>query len=133
MVFFRSCDALRQTATGYPMGDLDGKPCFEIPVTDWSHHLKASVPLPTGRWVHLAGTLDGTTMRIYVDGRERGTLDRRGPVKPNRFHLCLGNYELSHAAHFTGLLDEVRLYSRALTGAEIQQHARALAARPSRD
>jgi hypothetical protein len=109
--------------TGYRLGVLDGKPCFEVPQTSWSHHLKADVDLPTGRWVHLAGTFDGTTMRIYVDGLERGSLERPGPVKPNDFVLCLGSYEAGHQAHFTGLLDEVRLYGRALTAAEIAHQA----------
>ena len=101
------------------MGVLAGKPCFEIPQTDWSHHLMADIDLPLGQWVHLAGTFDGKTMRIYVNGKEHGTMDRPGPIKPNEFHLCLGSYEENHPAHFTGLLDEVKLYNRALTAEEI--------------
>jgi hypothetical protein len=115
------------TATGYRLGLLEGKPCFEVPQTDWSHHLKADVDLPTGRWVHLAGTFDGQTMRIYVDGEEHGTMDRPGFVNTNDFHLCLGNYEIDHASHFEGLLDEVKLYGRALTKEEVQAQHKALA------
>ncbi len=111
------------TSTGYRLGILEGKPCFEVPLTDWSHHLTADADLPTGRWVHLAGTFDGEWMRIYVDGEERGTMERLGPIKPNDFHLCLGSYETGHQAHFIGLLDEVRLYDRALSADEITRHA----------
>lgn len=107
-------------ASGYRLGLVEGKPCFAVPLTDWSHHLRASVELPTGRWTHIAGTFDGRTMRIYVDGQEQGVLQRPGPVKANDFHLCLGSYEVGHAAHFQGLLDEVTLYARALTAAEIR-------------
>jgi hypothetical protein len=110
-------------STGYRLGVLEGKPCFEVPETNWSHHLSADIPLPTGRWVHLAGTFDGQAIRLYVDGELHGTMDRPGPVKPNDAHLCLGTYEVNHPAHFIGLLDEVRLYSRALSQAEIAQHA----------
>ena len=106
-------------STGFRMGVLAGKPCFEIPQTDWSHHLMADIDLPTGQWVRLAGTFDGKTMRIYVNGKEHGTMDRPGLIKPNEFHLCLGSYEENHPAHFTGLLDEVKLYNRALTAEEI--------------
>jgi hypothetical protein len=109
--------------TGYRLGVLDGHPCFEIPLTAWSHNLKAAAPLATGRWVHLAGTFDGKTMRIYVDGKEQGAMARPGPVKPNAFHLVLGNYEVGHPSHFTGLLDDVRLYNRALTPDEIHAHS----------
>jgi len=116
-------------ATGYRLGVLAGKPCFEVPLTDWSHHLQADLDLPTGRWVHLAGTFDGTMMRIYVDGEEHGTMERPGPVAPNDFHLCLGTYEVDHPAFFTGLLDEVRLYGRALSAEEVREHYRRLADR----
>ncbi|MEI7732309.1 MAG: LamG-like jellyroll fold domain-containing protein [Verrucomicrobiota bacterium] len=114
-------------ASGYRLGILQGKPCFEVPLTNFSHHLTASIPLPTGRWVHLVGTFDGQTMRLYVDGQERGAMARPGPMKPNAFPICMGNYAENHSAHFTGLLDEVKLYCRALSPEEIQTHYRALA------
>jgi hypothetical protein len=113
-----------KTDTGYRLGFCQGRPCFAIPQTDWSHHLAASEALPTGRWVYLAGTYDGKTMRIYIDGRECGSMERSGPVKSNDFPLCLGSYDQDHIAHFTGLLDEVKLYNRALTVDELRVHAR---------
>ncbi len=113
---------------GYRLGVLAGKPCFEVPQTDWSHHLKADAPLPTGRWVHMAGTFNGKVMKIYVDGQCRGQMSRPGPINRSRFPLCLGTYELDHPAHFTGLLDEVKLYDRALSDAEIQAAYRKYAA-----
>jgi len=109
--------------SGYRLGVLEGKPCFQIPLTAWSHHLKAAEPLPVGRWVHFAATFDGQTMRLYMDGTERGAMKRPGPIRPNDFHLVLGNYEVDHAAHFTGLIDDVRLYRRALTPEEIRRNA----------
>jgi hypothetical protein len=113
------------TSTGYRFGISHDRLCFEIPLTEWSHHLVADRPLPLGRWVHLAGTFDGHVMRVYVDGEEAGRLDREGPIHPNDFNLCLGSFDVGHRAHFEGLLDEVRLYSRALSAAEIQAHAAA--------
>ena len=117
------------TSTGYRLGVLGGKPCFEVPQKEFSHHLSASTPLPTNRWVQIAGTFDGKLMRIYVDGEERGTMERPGPVKPNEFRICLGSYEAGHRAHFIGLLDEVKLYGRALSGAEVRAHYQALSQR----
>jgi hypothetical protein len=110
--------------TGFRLGVLEGKPCFEVPLTAWSHHLKGSAALPTGKWVHLAGTFDGKMMRLYMNGEECGTMERPGAIKPNDFHLCLGNYEEKHAAFFTGLLDEVKLYNRALSADEVRKHGR---------
>ncbi len=114
-------------STGYRLGVLEGRPCFEVPLTDWSHHLQAEVDLPTGRWVHLAGTFDGERMRIYVDGRLSGTMERPGPVKANDFRLTLASYEPGHQAHFRGLLDEVKLYSRPLSAEEVAAHHALLA------
>jgi len=112
------------TATGYRMGLVDDRPCFEVPLTDWSHHLTAPEPLPLGRWVHLVGTFDGKVMRLYVDGREAAAMDRPGLIRPNSFRLHLGNYEEGHRAFFTGLLDEVRIYSRALTAGQVAERYR---------
>ncbi len=115
------------TSTGYRLGVLEGKPCFEVPLTSWSHHLTANSPLATGKWVHLVGTFDGQTQRIYVDGEEQGNLERPGPVHASTFHLVLGNYEVGHQSYFDGLLDEVKLYDRALSADEIREHHRQFA------
>jgi len=109
-----------KTNTGYQLGLIDGRPCFGVPQTEFSHRLTASDTLPLGRWVHVAGTFDGQTMRLYMDGRECGSMERPGPVNPNDFPLCLGSYARNHPAHFTGLLDEVKLYSRALSADELR-------------
>ncbi|MCX6899891.1 MAG: glycoside hydrolase family 99-like domain-containing protein [Verrucomicrobia bacterium] len=116
-------------SAGYRLGVVEGKPCFQIPLKPWTHHLAGNKPLPTGQWVHLAGTFDGQTMRLYMNGEECGTMPRPAPIKPNTCHLCLGNYEIAHPAHFNGLLDEVRLYARVLTPEELRQHVRAMAGR----
>jgi hypothetical protein len=115
--------------SGYRLGLSGGKPTFGVPETGWDHHLSASDALPVGRWVHLAGTFDGKTIRIYMDGKELGSMDRPGPIKPNAFTLCLGSYSEGHEAHFTGLLDEVTLYDRALTADQILAQARKGAAK----
>jgi len=109
---------------GYRLGSLRGRPCFEVPQTAWSHHLEGDTEVPMGRWVHLAGTFDGSMMRVYMDGRECGSMERPGPVKACTWPITLGSYEQGHAAFFTGLLDEVRLYNRALSAEEIAAQAR---------
>ena len=109
------------TWTGYRKGVLDGKPCFEIPLTPWSHHLKAETDLPAGRWVHLAGTYDGQALRIYVDGEEQGVMERSGPIRPNTFPRVLGNYAVGPDEYFAGLLAEVKLYDRALSADEVRE------------
>jgi hypothetical protein len=110
-------------STGFRLGLQGGKPSFQIPLTPWSHQVTASEPLPVGRWVHLAATFDGEVMRLYMDGIERGSLKRAGKVGANQSPLVLGNYEVGNRAHFIGLLDDVRLYRRALSAEEIRENA----------
>jgi hypothetical protein len=110
-------------ATGFRMGVVGGRLCFNVPLTAWSHTAQAVTPLPTGRWVHLAGTFDGRTVRVYLDGEVCGALERPGAVGANGFPLFLGSFAPGHTAHFEGLLDEVRLYNRALSQVEVRRLA----------
>lgn|GEM_PF-932053 len=75
------------------------------------------VLLPTNDWIHLAGTFDGATFRFYTNGvllaTGSGTL---GPT--NTQPLTIGTS--SSCQPFSGLLDEVAIYNRALPAAEIQ-------------
>lgn len=113
--------------TGYRLGMVGRRPCFALPQTEWSHHLIGPAPLPLGRWVYLAATFDGRTIRLYLDGVEAALLDRPGTVKRSHFDLVLGGFAPGGRAHFQGQLDEVRLFSRALTAEEIRASCDAIA------
>ena len=77
----------------------------------------AAVPLNT--WTHLAVTYDGTTLRMFVNGVQvsSGTVDRRGDHGTGALRIG-GNSVWGE--YFKGLIDEVRIYNRALTASEIQ-------------
>jgi hypothetical protein len=72
-----------------------------------------------GRWYHVAVTRTGNTYKFYVDGVQNGT-DRfdSNTVPTANAPLTLGKAEA--LAAMSGSLDEVQIFSRALTGAEIQ-------------
>lgn len=85
------------------------------------------VQLPLNQWWHLAGTFDGTILRFYTNGvlaaEAPGQLGaansaplRIGSLQP----IAPGGWEYYNPAPFQGLLDEVSLYNRALTAAEIR-------------
>lgn len=82
------------------------------------------------RWVHLAGVFDGTTgdMSLYVDGdliasrSEKGRLrlDLESAERPLMIGGELNSASLDQVSSpFDGYVDEVRIYDRALTGAEV--------------
>ncbi|HVQ90242.1 MAG TPA: LamG-like jellyroll fold domain-containing protein [Mycobacteriales bacterium] len=74
--------------------------------------------LPVNTWSHLAGTYDGATLRLYVNGVQVATKARTGPLPASTSPLRIGGNS-AWGEYFSGLIDEVRVYNRALPAAEI--------------
>ncbi len=72
----------------------------------------------TGRWYHVVGTYNGQHRRIYVDGELRNEIAQAGVISANNYTLTIGQRGDS-AEYFSGDLDELRIYNRALTAGEI--------------
>ena len=94
----------------------------------------ASDPLPEGdiyegtpennRWIHMAGTYDGSIMRLYIDGVEIGTQALSGSIRVDDNPVTIGGEENGSTpqvvdGEFAGLIDEVRIYNRALDATEV--------------
>ncbi len=72
-----------------------------------------------GVWTHIAFTYDGTTVRGYLDGvRQFSTADTES-IQARGNDLRLG-VDGAYQQAYKGQLDEVRIYNRALSAAEIQ-------------
>jgi hypothetical protein len=74
--------------------------------------------LTLNTWTHLAGTYDGTALRLYVNGALVATFAQTGSMTATTGALRIGG-DFSNE-FFTGLIDEVRVYNRALSQTEIQ-------------
>ena len=77
----------------------------------------AAVPLNT--WTHLAVTYDGATLRMFVNGVQVSSRAVPGSTAMTSGALRIGGNSV-WGEYFKGLIDEVRIYNRALTAAEIQ-------------
>ena len=75
--------------------------------------------LPLNTWTHLAATYDGTTLRIFVNGVQVGTRAVSGALLTSTGALRLGGNSI-WGEYFQGRLDDIRIYNRALSAAEIQ-------------
>jgi len=75
--------------------------------------------LPLNIWTHLAVTYDGATLRLFVNGAQAGSQAASGSIISSTSPLRVGGNSL-WGEYFAGLIDEVRIYSRVLTAAEIQ-------------
>jgi PKD repeat protein len=74
--------------------------------------------LPLNEWSHLATTYDGSYQRLYFNGVLVSTQPQQGRVSASGGALRLGGDSV-WGERFTGLIDEVRIYNRALSSAEI--------------
>lgn len=75
---------------------------------------RTNVPLST--WTHLCGTYDAATVALYVNGISVATMAYATGLTPTSNNLVMGF--VSGLAPFDGLLDDVRVYNRALSVGE---------------
>jgi hypothetical protein len=80
---------------------------------------RGTAALATNTWTHLAVTYDGTTLRMFVNGVEASNKVVGGNIKTSTGALRIGGNSV-WGEYFSGLIDEVRVYNRALTAAQIQ-------------
>jgi hypothetical protein len=81
---------------------------------------QAPASLPVNSWSHLALTYNGTVARLYVDGAQVSQANiSGGPIQTSTGALRIGG-NAPWGEYFHGLIDEVRIYNRALSAAEIQ-------------
>lgn len=69
---------------------------------------------------HLAGTYDGFTVKLYIDGVLSTSRSALGTIAVNTLPLLIGRSALGS---FRGQIDSVRIYNRALSAAEISDDA----------
>jgi chitodextrinase len=93
-------------------------PNTEITVGTSVKAANGSSQLPLNTWSHVASTYDGATLRLYVNGTQVGSLATTGSIATSTGDLWIGGNNV-WGELFTGLIDEVRVYNRALTAAEI--------------
>ena len=70
-------------------------------------------------WTHLAFTYDGATEKLYVNGVLVSSSAQTGAISVSSGVLHIGGDSV-WGEHFQGLIDEIRIYNRALSVSEIQ-------------
>jgi hypothetical protein len=80
---------------------------------------------PLGQWVHLVGTYDGSAVKLYANGVQQFSTPHSGTFANDTTGIAFGvnHNDASHAPAeaFNGKLDEVNVYSYALTAQQVQQ------------
>jgi hypothetical protein len=74
-------------------------------------------------WIHLVGTYDGANWRLYRNGAQLASAaDSVGAVSVTAADWALGSTGNGWADGFAGAVDEVAIYDKALTTAQVASH-----------
>jgi hypothetical protein len=76
--------------------------------------------LALNTWTHIASTYDGTTLRFFINGTQVSSVGVTGNMVTTTNMLRIGGSPALGTQYFAGLIDEVRIYNRALSPTEIQ-------------
>lgn len=106
---------------------MEGRPSLFL-ITDSGYAVvQAPSSVPKGVWTHLAGVYDGAVARLYVNGQEALSKSLTGTFTADTTPIILGGNGNDASGVptelFPGRIDELMLYARALTAAEISQLA----------
>ncbi len=83
----------------------------------WANVAEAAVGLE--EWTHIVASFDGDTVRYYVNGDPSGEYAATGdPILSNEDNVHIGRRRVDEPYNFTGIIDEVRIYNRAIDAAE---------------
>jgi hypothetical protein len=78
--------------------------------------------LTPGEWYHIAYTYDGKTAKSYVEGEVDFEQPLTGVVQIDPTTLAIGAGYWNNGEYFVGIIDEVRIYDRALSGDEVTRN-----------
>jgi hypothetical protein len=74
-----------------------------------------------GVWTHLAGTYDGSQLRLFVNGAQIAAAAATGsiPTTGDALQISTKVPDSTAGNHFDGLMDDIRIYGRALSSNEV--------------
>jgi len=105
----------------------DGKPHLFIRTVNGTDILGAPNSVPQRTWTQMAGTYDGATVRLYVNGAEISNMAMplTGDFETDTTPLIIGGNDNDTSGVptelFPGSLDEIMLFRRALSASEIAE------------
>lgn len=113
----------RGTSQGFYLIQLsDGTlECRLITDAGFHEYVGPNFTILPGVWQHVAWVYDGSTVALYIDGTLHGSTPASGQITAGNIPFTIGRSILSNLNfYFGGRADEVSVWDKALTAADIQ-------------
>jgi hypothetical protein len=105
------------------LGNANMDPRFHFGITIWNAPDTASQDGVTAvgydEWHHVAGVFDGANIMVYLDGVLDASSPTTEPIGINDKSMFIGNNPDAPDRYWNGLIDELKIYDRALSADEI--------------
>ena len=82
----------------------------------------SSAVMSTGVWYHVAGTFDGDTSRVYINGVLQNSTANTTQINVSTSAIRMGAMTYGKGRYFDGSIDEVRIWSSALSDTAIRDY-----------
>ena len=109
-------------SNGFPAPGEAGKLYFHAKNPGGPQAASSSSTLDNGQWYHIAVTFDTGSASFYIDGSLDSTTDGdySVPDDPDPDDTTIGVWW--NTGFFSGIIDEIRVYERVLSEAEVEQN-----------
>jgi len=86
--------------------------------------ITGNLPIPINTWTHVAATYDGSIIRLYINGvQDPLSISLTGTINSTDREVNIGACLPYDSEYFNGMIDDVRILTRALTPEEIAADA----------
>ena len=83
--------------------------------------VQGNISVNDGQWHHTVGVYDRSKLYLFVDGKLDSSVEASGYISQNYLPVLIGENAETMGREWNGLIDDVRIYSYALTGQEVRQ------------
>ncbi len=115
----------QNAGNGYYFYVATGKPAFYLVAGAGYVQAMSLEAINAEQWYHIAGTNDGSSLKLYVDGQLKDSDNSTGFLGVNS-NAYIG-FEPSSSLYYNGIIDDVRIYNRAVGESEFQNIANPMA------
>ena len=85
--------------------------------------------IPNGIWSHVAYIIDGTNVKVYLNGELKKTISQISSlvdILGNNKYIYIGRRRTTESAYYQGYYNDFRIYDNALSDREIHEIAKGL-------